>query len=84
MAVVRRTSDGGIGYGQAVMEAAQELTEHCQIPGVSEAATVVFILVRLVSDTRDNVGRGDAGVKRCRSIVMMLERAAKVLGKASR
>lgn len=83
MAGVRRTSSGGVGYGQAVMAAASELAQHCQIPGVSEAATAVSILVRLVSDSRDYAGRGDAGVKRCRSIVMMLERAAKVLGKAS-
>ncbi|CAM9829016.1 unnamed protein product [Ectocarpus sp. 8 AP-2014] len=59
------------------MAAAQELAQHCQIPGVSEAATAVSILVRLVSDSRDYAVRGDAGVKRCRSIVMMLERAAK-------
>ncbi|CAM9529744.1 unnamed protein product, partial [Ectocarpus fasciculatus] len=83
MAGVRRTSDGGVGYGQAVMAAAQELAEHCQIPGVSEAATAVSILVRLVSDSRENAGRGDDGVKRCRSMIMILERAAKVLGKAS-
>ncbi|CAM9704764.1 unnamed protein product [Ectocarpus sp. 12 AP-2014] len=81
MAGVRRTSHGGVGYGQAVMAAAQELAQHCQIPGVSEAATAVSILVRLVSDGRDYAVRGDAGVKRCRSIVIMLERAAKVLGK---
>ncbi|CBJ25851.1 protein kinase [Ectocarpus siliculosus] len=81
MVGARRTSDGGVGYGQAVMAAAQELAQHCQIPGVSEAATAVSILVRLVSDSRDYAVRGDAGVKRCRSIVMMLELAAKVLGK---
>lgn len=79
----RRTSSG-VGYSQAVVAAAQELAQHCQIPGVSEAATVVSILVRLVSDHQDDLGRGDAKVKRCRSIVMMLERAAKVLGKVGR
>lgn len=83
MAGVRRTSDGGVGYGQAVMAAAQELAQHCQIPGVSEAVTAVSILVRLVSGNRDYAVRSDAGVKRCWSIVMVLERAAKVLGKAS-
>ena len=83
MAGGRKTSDGGVSYGQAVLAAAQELAQHCQIPGVSEAATVVSILARLVSDSRDYAGRGDAGIKRCRSIVMMLERAAQVLGKVS-
>lgn len=76
----RRTS-GGLGYGQAVMAAAEKLANHCQTPGVSEAATMVSILIHLVSDSRDEMGRGDASVKRCRSMVMMLERAAKVLGK---
>ncbi|CAN0560046.1 unnamed protein product, partial [Ectocarpus sp. 12 AP-2014] len=65
----------------AVLAAAEELAHHCQIPGVSEAATVVSILVHLVTDSRDSLSRGDGAVKRCRSIVMMLERAAKVLGK---
>ncbi|CAM9324195.1 unnamed protein product [Ectocarpus sp. 4 AP-2014] len=81
MAGVRRTSDGGVGYDQAVMAAAQERAQRCQIPGVSEAATAVSILVCLVSDSRDYAVRGNAGVKRCPSIVMMLERAAKVLSK---
>ncbi|CAM9446055.1 unnamed protein product, partial [Hapterophycus canaliculatus] len=66
--------------GGAVVAAAQELAQHCQIPGVSEAATVVSILVKLVTDSQD-AARDDARLKRCRSIVMMLERAAKVLGK---
>lgn len=77
-----RTSTG-FGYGRAVLTAAQELAQHCQIPGVSEAATMVSILINLVSDSRDCTSRGDAGVKRCRSIVMILKRAAKVLGKVS-
>lgn len=76
-----RKKSGDIGCGEAVMAAAHELAQHCQIPGVSEAATVLSILVRLVSDSQDNLGQGDANLKRCRSIVVMLERAAKVLGK---
>lgn len=76
----RRTS-GDLGYGQAVMAAAEELAQHCQTPGVSEAATMVSILIHLVSDSRDEMNRSDASVKRCRSIVVMLERAAKVVGK---
>lgn len=71
----------GMGYAQAAIGAAQELAQHCQVPGVSEAATVVSILIQLVSDSKDDMSRGDARVKRCRSIVIMLERAAKVLGK---
>ncbi|CAM9265476.1 unnamed protein product, partial [Ectocarpus sp. 8 AP-2014] len=75
----RRQTSSGVGYGQAVLAAAEELAHHCQIPGISEAATAVSILIHLVVDTEDLTS--SAGVKRCRSIVMMLERAAKVLGK---
>ncbi|CAM9404226.1 unnamed protein product [Ectocarpus sp. 12 AP-2014] len=77
----RRQTSSEVGYGQAVLAAAEELAHHCQIPGVSEAATAVSILIHLVLDSRDLTSRGEAAVKRCRSIVTMLERAAKVLGK---
>lgn len=70
-----------IGCGQAAMVAAQQLAHNCQIPGVSEAVTVVSMLIQLVSNSKDDVSRVDARLRRCRSIVMMLERAAKVLGK---
>lgn len=79
----RRKTSSGVEYGQAVLAAAQELAHHCQIPGVSEAATAVSILINLVMDSRDLLSRGDAAAKRCRSILIMLERAAKVLGKVS-
>lgn len=79
----RRRTSSGVGYGQAALAAAEELAHSCQIPGVSEAATMVSILIRLVTDSRDCTTRGSAGLKRCRSIVMMLERAATVLGKVS-
>ncbi|CAM9667182.1 unnamed protein product [Ectocarpus fasciculatus] len=77
----RRRTSSGVGYGQAVLAAAEELAHRCQTPGVSEAATAVSILVHLVLDSRDLTSRGEAEVKRCRSIVMVLERAATVLGK---
>ncbi|CAB1102896.1 unnamed protein product [Ectocarpus sp. CCAP 1310/34] len=75
----RRRASNGFGYGEAILVAAEDLAHHCQIPGISEAATAVSILIHLVLDNRDLTS--SAGVKRCRSIVMMLERAAKVLGK---
>ncbi|CAM9478389.1 unnamed protein product, partial [Ectocarpus fasciculatus] len=71
----RRRTSSGVDYGQAVLAAAEELAHHCQIPGVSEAATALSILIHLVLDRRDLTS--SPGVKRCRSIVMMLERAAK-------
>ncbi|CAM9474613.1 unnamed protein product [Laminaria digitata] len=76
----RRGVPDDVGIGQAVMVAAQELAQSCQIPGVSEAATLVSILVNLVSDSRDHNSGGDARLRQCRSIVMLLHRAAKVSG----
>ncbi|CAM9894223.1 unnamed protein product [Ectocarpus fasciculatus] len=78
----RRGSYNDVGVGRAVMLAAQELAQRCQIPGVSEAAATVSILVNLVTDSRDSNNKGDATLKQCRSIVMALERAATVAGEA--
>lgn len=77
----QRRSRDGVGLGQAALEAAQELALHCQIPVVSEAAAVVSILVKLVSDSRDNSSGGETRLRQCRSIVFMLEQAARVAGK---
>ncbi|CAM9849968.1 unnamed protein product [Ectocarpus sp. 6 AP-2014] len=71
----RRRTSSGVGCGQAVLAAAEKLAHSCQIPGISEAATAVSILIRLVLDSRDLTS--SPGVKRCRSIVVMLERASK-------
>lgn len=78
----RRGSRDGVGLGQAAMEGAQELAHHCQIPGISEAATLLSVLVKLVSDSRDS--GSDTRLRQCRSIVMVLERAAEVAGKVGR
>ncbi|CAM9241877.1 unnamed protein product [Scytosiphon promiscuus] len=66
------------GLGHAVLAAAQELAHHCQIPGISEAATAVCIMARLVTDSRDNDRESDLRLRQCRSIIVALERAAKV------
>ncbi|CBN75056.1 Transmembrane receptor kinase [Ectocarpus siliculosus] len=76
----RRGSFGDVGVGQAVMVAAQELAHSCQVPGVSEAVTLVSILVNLVKDSRDDSSGGDSRLRQCRSIVMVLNRADKVAG----
>lgn len=78
-----RGSFGGLGLGQAVGDAANALARNCSIPGVSEAATALSILVGLVTNNRDNKNGIEASLRRCRSIVLMLESAAKVLGKVS-
>lgn len=80
----RRGSSGGLGPGHAVAEAARDLALNCHIPGVAEVAAAVSILANLVTDNRDNANKCTAAsLKRCRSIVMLLQRAARVLGKVS-
>lgn len=80
----RRGASGGLGLGHAAAQAAQELAGSCSIPGVTEAATAVSILVKLVTDNRDNKKNVDASLGRCRSTVMMLRRAEQVFGKVIR
>ncbi|CAM9241803.1 unnamed protein product [Scytosiphon promiscuus] len=66
------------GLGHAVLAAAQELAHHCQTPGISEAATAVCIMARLVTDSRDSDRASDLRLRQCRLIVVALKRAAKV------
>lgn len=75
----RRGSRDGVGVGRVAMEVALELAQNCQLPGVSEAATAISILVNMVVDSSED--DGDAKLKQCRSIIMVLERAAKVAEK---
>ena len=82
-AMGRRRSSGSLGLGQAVGDAAGELARNCQFPGVTEAATAVSILVNLLNNNRDNKMGSDASLRRCRSIIMMLQRASTVLGKVT-
>lgn len=72
-----------LGLGRAVGDAAEDLARNCHIPGVSEAAAALSILVSLVANTRDNNNGMEANLRRCRAIVVMLQRAEKVLGKVS-
>lgn len=78
-----RGSTGGPGLGRAVGEAALELARNCLIPGVSEAASAVSILVELATGNQDTKNSTEPSLRRCRSIVLMLQRATKVLGKVS-
>ncbi|CAN0186405.1 unnamed protein product [Ectocarpus sp. 6 AP-2014] len=70
-----------IGLGRAVLAAAQELAHHCQIPGVSEAATAVCMMANLVTDGRDNTRASESRLRQCSTVVMALKRAAKVADK---
>ncbi|CAM9373156.1 unnamed protein product, partial [Scytosiphon promiscuus] len=74
-------SSGDLGLGQAVLVAAQELARSCQVPGISEAAGVLCIMANLFIDSRENDKASDTRLRQCRSIVMALKRAGKVVGK---
>ena len=65
----------------AVLEAADNLAHHSQFPGVAEAATLVKTLVTLISNDRGRIAEAEARLRRCHLLVLMLERAATVLGK---
>lgn len=84
---VSTSKDGRHAHGpavnmiQAVMDAAETLAEHSIVPGISEAAALVGVLVRLATDHRSNPVSVEKRVRWCRSIVAMLERAAELLGK---
>lgn len=76
-------SGGVIGLGVAVLAAAQELAQLCQIPGVSEAATAVCMVANLVANSRDSARASETRLRQCSTIVMALKRAAKMAEKVS-
>ncbi|CAM9383003.1 unnamed protein product [Ectocarpus fasciculatus] len=78
-AASREGSASDIGLGQAVLAAAQELARSCQILGVSEAAGAVCIMANLFSDRRENDKTSASRLRQCRSMVLALKRADKVV-----
>lgn len=70
-----------LGVLQAVLVSAEEIAKMSSIAGISEAATLVSVLVRLFADSRDNAARSDSRVRWCRSILVMLQRAETLLEK---
>lgn len=72
------------GVGQAVLEAARELAQHSQVPGVAAAAMLMSILVKLVLDNRGNIEEAKRRLILCRSVVMTIQRAAKVFEEVGR
>ena len=78
-----RAPTRGLGVAQAVMGAARELTRMSQIPGVADVAGLVIILMNLVMDNSEIAGTGDYMVRRCHSVLLLLQRAVGVLGEVS-
>lgn len=69
----------GLGVAQAVIGAAQELARMTQFPGVADLAGLVIILIGMLTDKSDIIGGADNMIKRCRSLMFLLQRAANVL-----
>lgn len=73
----------GLSLAEVLLDAAKEIADHSSIPIVGEAASLVSILVRLFVDSMENPAGLEVKLKRCRSIVLMLRNAAKVLDMVS-
>ena len=69
----------GVGVAQAVIAAAQKLALTCTVPGVPEAARLIIILVNLLLDRSNIIGAAENTINRCRSVMHLLQRAARVL-----
>lgn len=71
----------GVGVVRAVIEAAEGLARVSQFPGVSDVVGSVIVLVHMVTARSDLLRVADNMVKRCRTLVLLLQRASSVLGK---
>ena len=69
----------GVGITEAVIGAAKGLARMSQFPGVAEVAGLVVVLMNLATDSSDIVGASDTMVRRCRSVMGLLQRAERVL-----
>lgn len=84
-----RTGDGeptsgsrlGSDIAEMVLMAAQELADRSSIPGLSDAAALVSVLVQLVSDHSENENAVEGRLRWCRSIIILLSRASELLDK---
>lgn len=70
-----------VGVVEAVLDVAQELADNSAVPGICEVATLMSVLLQLVSDHGENAGVGEMRIRWCRSIIVLLERAEGLLGK---
>ena len=66
---------------EAVMEAAAAVANSSSVPGVSEAATLISTLVKLVVERQNNDSAAEWRLRWCRSIVTLLGQASEILGK---
>lgn len=69
------------GVVEAMLRVAQEVSQTSKVPGLSDAAAIVSVLVNLVVDTRENSHRGEKRLRWCCSLITLLRRADDFLDK---
>ena len=74
-----RALTSGIDVAKAVIEAAHDVARMSQIPGIAEVAGLVIVLMNLVTDSSNINVAGDYLVKRCRALLLLLQRAGSLL-----
>lgn len=75
----KREANGSLRKAQAVIEAARDLAEGSFIPGISEAASLLSLVVNMVVDHKSAPKMMEKRVRMCQSLLVTLERAGAVL-----
>ena len=70
-----------LSIAEAVMEAAEVVANSSGVPGVSEAATLISTLVKLVVERQNSDRAAEWRLRWCRSTVTLLGQASEILGK---
>lgn len=68
------------GIAEAMLRAAQEVAHSSMVPGLSDAAAIVSVLVNLAVDTKETRCGGEKRLRWCWSLVTLLKRADDLLG----
>lgn len=74
------SSPRSMGDSDAVQYAAQILADNCPLPLVTNAAALVSILAKLIGNSAGNAVGKESKLKRCWSILKVLERSADMHG----
>lgn len=64
----------GLGTFRALGDAAGVMAHSCHVPGVSEAAALMEVVVGLVSAGPDSIAECESRLRQCRAIIVMLRR----------
>lgn len=68
-----------VGVVRAVIEAAEGLARLSQFPGVSQVVALVVIITNMVTVRSDLLAVADTMVKRCRTLMILVQSASSVL-----